>query len=213
VSRVLVHSGDRTAVGDRLMTIVDTRTMELSVTVPSEALSRVQPGTPIEFHLDAFPGETFSGRVDRINPTTEPGTRQVRVYTRLPNPDGKLVGGLFASGRIIRAAKEQAIAAPLAALRQEGGSQVVYRIRQGTAERLPVQTGIVDEVAGVAELLGGVVPGDSLLTGVLPGLRPGARVRILSGSGNGNGTANGNGSAGSTAGGGAGPAPAAAAGR
>jgi RND family efflux transporter MFP subunit len=188
VSRVLVHSGDRTAVGDRLMTIVDTSTMELSVTVPSEVLADVQPGTPIEFHVDAYPGETFTGRVDRINPTTDPGTRQVRVYTRLPNPNGKLVGGLFASGRIIRAIVERAHAAPVAALRNEGGEQVVYRLRNGTAERLAVRTGIVDESRGIAGLEGSLVPGDSLLTGVLPGLRPGARVRVLAGTASGNGT-------------------------
>jgi membrane fusion protein (multidrug efflux system) len=189
VSHVLVHSGDRTAVGDKLMTLVDTSTMELSATVPSEVLSSVRPGTAIEFRVDAFPGETFTGRLDRLNPTTEPGTRQVRVYMRLPNPDHKLVGGLFASGRIIRAVQERATAAPLAALRQEGGEQVVYRMRNGLAERLAVQVGIVDEVDGVVGLKGGPAPGDSLLTGVLPGLRPGARVRILSGTTNGGGAA------------------------
>jgi RND family efflux transporter MFP subunit len=179
VSRSLVHTGTRTAVGDPLMTIVDTRTMELSVTVPSEALADVQPGTPIEFRIEAFPGRTWSGVVDRLNPTTEPGTRAVRVYTRIPNPDGRLVGGLFASGRVIRASKERARAVTVAALRQEGGEQVVYRIRAGVAERVPVRTGLVDEAAGVVELLGDIAPGDSLLTGVVPGLRGGARVRIL----------------------------------
>ena len=183
VSKTYVHSGDRTAVGDRVLQLVDTRTLELSATVPSEALPSVQPGTPIEFHIDAFPGETFTGRVDRLNPTTEAGTRQVRVYTRLQNPAGRLVGGLFASGRVIHAVREQAMAAPLATLRQEGTEQVVYRLRRGTAERVPVRTGLIDEAAGVVELLGEVAPGDSLLTGVLPGLRPGARVRILSNSG------------------------------
>ena len=182
VSKTYVHSGDRTAVGDRILQVVDTRTLELSATVPSEALADVQPGTPIEFHVDAYPGETFSGQVDRLNPTTEAGTRQVRVYTRLQNPEGRLVGGLFASGRVIRAAKPQATAAPIASLRQEGAEAVVYRIRGGMAERVAVRTGLVDESAGVVELIGAVAPGDSLLTGVVPGLRPGARVRILSGS-------------------------------
>ena len=183
VSKTYVHSGDRTAVGDRILQVVDTSTLELSATVPSEALVSVQPGTPIEFHVDAFPGETFTGRVDRLNPTTEGGTRQVRVYTRLQNPGGRLVGGLFASGRVNRATQAQATSAPIASLRQEGTEQVVYRVRAGTAERVPVRTGLVDEASGVVELVGAVSAGDSLLTGVLPGLRPGARVRILGGSG------------------------------
>lgn len=179
VSAAIVHSGDRTAVGDKMFTLVDTRVMELSATVPSEALSRVQKGTAIEFHLDAFPGEKFTGVVDRVNPTTEPGTRQVRVYARVENRDRRLVGGLFASGRVLSAVRERATAAPAATLRQEGGEPVVYRVRGGVAERIAVRTGLIDEAAGFVELLGGIAPGDSLLMGVVPGLRPGALVRVL----------------------------------
>lgn len=186
VSKTYVHSGDRTAVGDRLLQVVDTTILELSATLPSEMLASVQPGTPIEFHVDAYPGEVFTGHVDRLNPTAEAGTRQVRVYTRLPNPEGRLVGGLFASGRVIRATKEQATTAPLACLRLEGTEQVVYRVRGGIAQRIAVHTGLIDEAAGVAELLGDVAPGDSLLTGVLPGLRPDVGVRILTGTAPGN---------------------------
>ena len=62
-------------------------------------------------------------------------------------PDGRLLGGLFASGRILHATKEQATTAPIACLRLEGTEQVVYRLRAGRAERLTVQTGIVDEAA------------------------------------------------------------------
>ena len=182
VSKTYVHSGDRTAVGDRLLQVVDTAVLELSATLPSERLASVQPGTPIEFQVDAYPSEVFTGHVDRLNPTTEAGTRQVRVYTRLPNPDGRLVGGLFASGRVIRATKEQAHAAPLACLRLEGTEQVVYRLQGGVAHRIAVQTGLVDEAAGIVELLGAVAPGDSLLTGVLPGWRPDIRVRIWAGT-------------------------------
>jgi len=179
VSKVHVHAGSRTAIADPIVTLVKTDTLELSATVPAEALGRVQRGTPIRFHVDAYPGEVFSGSIDRLSPTTEPGTRQVRIYMRLPNPGRRLVGGLFASGRVVDASKERATAAPLAALRQEGAEQVVYRLQGGVAQRLPVRTGLLDEEAGVVEVLGSVGPGDSLLTGVLPGLRQGVRVRVL----------------------------------
>ena len=39
--------------------------------------------------------------------------------------------------------------------------------------------GLLDEEAGMCELIGPIEPGDSLLTGVLPGLRDGVRVRVL----------------------------------
>lgn len=182
VSRVHVHGGDRTAVGDPLFQVVDTDTMELSATVPSETLSRVRPGTPIRFRVDSYPDETFEGKVNRINPTTEPGTRQIRVYSRFPNPGGKLVGGLFASGRVIEETRADVTAASVRALRNEGTEQVVYRLRGGRAEKVRINIGIVDEDAGICELIGPLEPGDSLLTGVLPGLRDGVAIRVLAGS-------------------------------
>ncbi len=179
VSKVLVHSGARTAIADPLFTVVDTNTLELSATVPSEALGRVGPGAPIRFRLDSFPGETFEGKVDRVNPTTEPGTRQVRIYMRLPNPDGRLVGGLFAIGRVVDQSKIGATSAPISVLRQEGTEKVVYAVKGGIAQRIVVVTGLVDEQSGVVELIGDVSPGDELLTGVLPGLKNGVAVQVL----------------------------------
>jgi len=187
VSKVYCHGGDRTMVGDPIAQIVDTRVLELSATVPADALARVQPGAPIRVRVDGYPGEVFTGEVDRLGPATEPGTRQVRIYMRLPNPDGRLIGGLFASGRVVDSIKEQATAAPVAALRTEGTASVVYRLVQGRAKRVPVTVGLIDEEAGAIELIGEVSPGDSLLTGVVAGLRDGAKVRVLAASGRTNG--------------------------
>jgi RND family efflux transporter MFP subunit len=183
VSQVFVHAGDRPAIGDPLFTVVRTDTLELSATIPSEALGRVQRSTPIIIRVDAFPGESFGGVVDRINPATEPGTRQIRIYTRVPNTDGRLVGGLFASGRVVDRSRDDAVTASVSVLRREGVDQVIYRLQGGAASRAVVQTGLLDEEAGIIELIGAVQSGDSLLSGVVPGLRDGARVRVIKGNG------------------------------
>lgn len=178
VSRVLVHGGDRVAIADPLLTIVDTRVLELSATIPADDLSEIAIGTEISFQIDAFPEERFLGTISRINPTTEPGTRQIRLYARLENPDGRLVGGLFATGRVVVDVKENALVAPVSALRQEGEETVVYELENGQARRAVVQIGLRDEESGSIELLGDLSAGDSLLTGILPGVRDGIRVRI-----------------------------------
>jgi RND family efflux transporter MFP subunit len=179
VSRVLVHGGDRVAIGDPMLTLVDTSELELSATTPAEALAQVTVGTEIAFEVDAFPGERFTGAISRINPTTEPGTGQIRLYTRLPNPEGRLVGGLFATGRVVVEAKDDALAAPVSVLRQEGDETVVYALNGGHARRVPVHLGLRDQGAGTVELIGDLAPGDSLLLGILPGVRDGIRVRRL----------------------------------
>lgn len=179
VSRVVVHPGDHVVSGDPMLTLVRRDTLELTATVPSEALARVRLGSAIMIRLDAFPDEAFTGRLDRINPTTEPGTRQVRIYARVPNTDGRLVGGLFATGRIVDEVRENAVTVPIGVLRREGTEQVIYRLSGGRAQRLLVQTGLTDEERGRVELRGEVEPGDSLLSGIVPGLRDQAQVRVI----------------------------------
>jgi len=118
-----------------------------------------------------------------VNPTTEPGTRQVRLYMRMPNPEGRLVGGLFAGGRVIEAVRENATAAAGEGPAPGGPGPGRLCLRHGRAARIPVSTGVIDEEAGVIELIGEIAPGDSLLTGVLPGLKDGVRVRIVQAGG------------------------------
>ena len=166
-------------IDDPLFTVVRTDTLELSATIPSEALGRVRRGTPISIRVDAFPGESFDGVVDRINPATEPGTRQIRIYTRVPNPDGRLVGGLFASGRVVDRSKEDAVTAPSASCGARAPTRSSTGCAAARASRAVVQTGLLDEEQGIIELIGAVRAGDSLLSGVVPGLRDGARVRVI----------------------------------
>ena len=149
-----------------------------------EALEKVQNEKPDMIVLDVMMPRMNGYLACRLL-KSEPGTRQIRIYTRIPNPDGRLVGGLYAGGRVLFAAKERALGAPLSALRREGSEDVVYRVRGGRAERIPVQTGLVDEEAGRIELIGRLGDGDSLLAGVIPGLRDSIAVRVLASAENG----------------------------
>jgi RND family efflux transporter MFP subunit len=183
VSQRLVHPGDHVAIGDPLVQIVDTETLELAATIPADALARVRTGSPVRFQVDAFPDRVFSGEVARVNPVTEPGTRQVQIYARLANKDRALVGGLFASGRVIDTTVESAIAVPIAALRQEDGMSAIYVLRGGKTVRVPVTTGLADEAAGLVQVKGELAAGDSLLVGSVPGLKAGLDVRLSGGEG------------------------------
>jgi hypothetical protein len=92
------------------------------------------------------------------------------------------VGGLFASGRVVDRTRDDAVTAPVTVLRREGTDQVIYRLRGGIAARVVVRTGLLDEEQGLTELIGAVQAGDSLLSGVVPGLRDGAGVRVIKGN-------------------------------
>jgi membrane fusion protein, multidrug efflux system len=127
--------------------------------------------------VNGYGTQTFTGRIDRINPTADPATRQVRVYVTIPNEKSTLVGGLFADGRVATESR-QGIMIPTTAVDERGIAPIVLRIRSDTVESVPVQLGVHDNASDRVEIRSGVSVGDTLLANAAQGLAPGTRVRI-----------------------------------
>jgi multidrug efflux pump subunit AcrA (membrane-fusion protein) len=107
---------------------------------------------PVELAVDGFGERRFQGRIERINPSTEPGTRAILVYVGLPNPDATLRSGMFSTGRIGLVASAPAPTLPLAAVRSEAGQSYVWMIDNGKLVRRIVITGRRDETNGRIEI-------------------------------------------------------------
>jgi len=179
VSRRSVSEGEAVQPGQTLFTLVNTDYLELAGQVPVDAAVRVRVGQPVEFTLDAYPDQLFRGAVARIDPTADPATRQVGIFVRLPNQSRKLVGGLFATGRILTGSDRDAIVVPLDAVRGSGDARYVWAIEDGTLRRVPVELGIRDEAKGVVEVTSDLSAGTVVVIG--PGeMREDARVTITS---------------------------------
>ena len=54
---------------------------------------RVTVGTRAEVEVDAYPGETFTGRVSRVAPVFDPATRTAEMEIEVPNPGFRLKPG------------------------------------------------------------------------------------------------------------------------
>lgn len=180
VSERSASAGDVVQTGGALYTIIDPASLRFDGTVPAEEVGRLERGAPVEFAVSGYPGKVFSGKIDRINPTADPATRQVRVYVSVPNPDQRLVAGLYAEGRVGTAVR-RAVVAPASAVDQRGVTPTVLRIRQGRVEQVTVQLGVRDEADDRIELRSGVAAGDTLLLGNAAGVLPGAAVRVSGG--------------------------------
>lgn len=172
-----VNAGDVVAPGGALFTVVDPGSMRLEGAVPAADLARVRVGAPVRFTVSGYPGRTFTGRVQRINPAADSATGQVPVFVSIPNADGALVAGLFAEGRV--ASEERAaLLVPATAVDRQAGSPAVLRLRAGRAERTPVRLGGTDSETERVEVVAGLAPGDTILTGAAVGTTPGTRVRV-----------------------------------
>jgi membrane fusion protein, multidrug efflux system len=177
ISDRTVSEGEAVNVGQALLTIVNSSFLELEGNVPVNDAVGIRAGMPVEFTIDAYPGRTFSGTVARVEPTADPGTRQVGVYVRLPNQDRGLLGGLFATGRILTGERQTVTVVPEAAVRGSGDGAHVFAIRDGRAVRVPVEVGARSESEGVIEITAGLEAGETVI--VAPGaIEDGTEIRL-----------------------------------
>jgi RND family efflux transporter MFP subunit len=177
VSERPVNTGDVVQPGTAIVSVVNPASMRLEGSVPAEQLSSLKIGTPVIFTVNGYGAQTFTGRIDRINPTADPATRQVRVYVTIPNAKSTLVGGLFADGRVSTETR-QGILVPVSAVDERGITAIALRVKGGIVERVPVQLGIRDNASEQVELRSGIAVGDTLLANAAQGLAPGTKVRI-----------------------------------
>jgi RND family efflux transporter MFP subunit len=179
VERRLVEPGEHVARGTELFTLVRSETLELTAAVPERSASSISPGQRVRF--DAA-GRRFEGRVARVSPTIDPASRSVTVYVQVPNATGNLRGGTFATGVVVARLIEGALVVPLAAIRQTATREpFVYRIAAGTVEQVSVALGIMNENAGIAEVLSGLASGDRVIVGNVSGIGRGMPVQVIGG--------------------------------
>lgn len=152
VSKRHVQTGEKVAIESPILTIVDLKDLEVQAMVPALDVPELSRGMPVELRVDGFGERRFEGRIDRINPSTEPGTRAIIVYVSLPNPDAALRNGMFATGRIALAASAPAPTLPAIAVRSEAGQSYVWTIDNGKLVRRIVITGRRDEANARIEI-------------------------------------------------------------
>ena len=172
-----VSAGDLASPGAALFTIVDPSSMRLEGSVPSEQLSSVRLGMPVNFTVQGYPDRTFTGRITRINPVADPATRQVRILASIPNTGNTLVGGLFAQGHVASEART-GIVIPSNAVNQKDFVPTVTRIRNGKAEKAAVTLGLEDSGTETVEITKGLAVGDTVLVGGAQGMTPGTNIRV-----------------------------------
>ncbi len=97
VADLRVVPGQFVAQGDELVTVVELDPIKVEAQVLEGEIGLLQEGRRASMTFAAFPGETFIGRVETINPVIDLQTRSARVTVLLPNPGGRIKPGMYAS--------------------------------------------------------------------------------------------------------------------
>lgn len=178
VSKRFVQAGEKLSPDSPVMAIVDLQHLTLDAQVPASDIPRVQVGQDVRFKVDGFDAREFTGKVARINPAAEPGSRSMLVYISVANSDKLLRAGMFAKGEITTDKSGSRPLVPLAALRKDGTRDVVYRVDGGKVVAQPVELGMRNEDEGLAEVTAGLEAGAVLLAVPLDGVKPGSAVKL-----------------------------------
>jgi RND family efflux transporter MFP subunit len=179
VSKRFVQAGDKVSPDTPVFSIVDLREMTLEASVPASDIPRVKVGQEVRFKVDGIDAREFTGKVARISPTTEAGSRAMVVYASVANADGLLRGGMFAKGGITLEKSAPNPLVPLTALRRIDGRDMVYQVADGKVVARPVELGLRNEDEGVAEVTRGVPAGAVVISAQLEGVKAGSKVRIV----------------------------------
>jgi len=178
VSKRHVQAGEKVAPDMPVYTIVSLAELTLEAQVPTSDIPRIKVGQDVAFRVDGFTGRTFAGKVARVNPTTEAGSRAMLVYITVPNDDGALRGGMFAKGSIVTERTAALPQVPVAAVHEQNGHATVYKISNGKVVAQPVTLGLRNEDEGMAAVTEGLAHGEHVIVSKLDAVKPGASVKL-----------------------------------
>ena len=180
IAQRLHEAGDRVKDGDQLFRLVNTRELEFEATVPSQYVGDIKVGAAALLTVTGMDSAGVTARVARINATADPATRQVKVYVNVPNPNGRMVAGLYASGRLVTREVKGALAIPQAGVRRDDqGKTYVFVVADGAVARRDVAVGAYDEQQNLVQITSGLAEGDVAIVGPIEGLNAGDRVEVV----------------------------------
>jgi len=178
VSQRHAQPGEKLPVDGKILTLVDLAQMEVEAAVPAGDIPSIRVGQEVSFRVEGFGERDFRGRIDRINPATQSGSRSILVYAVLPNQDNALKGGMFAKGSVTLSRIESAQVLPLSAVREENGKAYVMRIANDRLEPRAVKLGLRNEDEGVVQIVDGLDAQSRVVRANSGTFKPGAIVKI-----------------------------------
>jgi len=178
VAKRWVNVGDKVTSDMPVAHVVDLARMELEAPVPVGEIPFVHVGQEILFTVDGFPNRKFSGKVERINPSADAGSRSIMVFVTLPNADAQLKGGMFANGILATASGADVNVIPITAVIEEGGQSFVHVVKNGKIERRSVVTGTRSIERGLVVVKEGLEPNVPVVTVKAEGLKAGATAIV-----------------------------------
>ncbi len=178
VGERIANQGESLPIDGKILALLDTSHVEISAQMPAADVVRLRIDQPATVTLEGFGDREFKGRITRISPTTQAGSRSIPVYVEIVDRHDALRGGLFATGAVVVAEKGHALAVPIVSVRKDDQGEFVLAVENGHLVRKPVGVVRTWSRGELAEVKG-LETGMTVIAAPLPGLRAGQPVKLL----------------------------------
>jgi membrane fusion protein, multidrug efflux system len=176
-----VSVGEYITAGQALVNLEAIDPVKADFRVPEKFLPAIEVGQTIRIKVDAFPDDSFEGKVYAIDPRLDVAGRSLLVRALVPNQDRRLRPGLFARVTVLLQLKEDALTVPEQAIVPQGDSQFVFKIVDGKVQFTKVVIGTRRE--GRVEIIEGLTAGDQVVTAGQLKIRDGSAVSVVGATG------------------------------
>ncbi|MGC2698178.1 MAG: efflux RND transporter periplasmic adaptor subunit [Candidatus Angelobacter sp.] len=167
-----------------IATLVDMKSLEIEVDVNESYIARVKPNQPVSATLDAYPDRELPARVRTVIPTADRQKATVKVRIAFDKLDETILPDMGVKVAFLSPApppgksnaSEAKAIVPKSAVRNDGGKQIVYLVRDQKLERRAVSLGT--ERGQDVEIIAGISPGDMLVVRGADNLHEGQAVDV-----------------------------------
>jgi membrane fusion protein (multidrug efflux system) len=173
-----VVPGEKVSAEQPVVTVVDLSTLELAGTVGTHEVSLLQPGQIVEVQIEGQ-STPVAGRIDRIAPAAEAGTRAIGVVVVLENKDERFRAGQYAQAHVTLADTANRLTVPTTAVGQASGQDFVWAIENGALVRRIVITGRKDAAGGRVEVSKGLTDNVQILALRFDNLKEGTQAKVV----------------------------------
>ena len=157
-----VVQGQAVQAGETLYTLANLGHIWIDIALRERDAGVVRAGSATEVELAAFPGRPFHGHVAYVYPTLDSATRSIRARIAVPNPNGLLKPGMYATVRLTTPLR-RALTVPTSAVMNTGDRTLVF-VDMGGGALMPHEV-VPGRVAGdYAEIISGVERGQRVVT-------------------------------------------------
>jgi RND family efflux transporter MFP subunit len=161
--------------GGAIVTVARTDVLRVFIGVGERDLAGLAVGQDAHVELDALPGRSFAGKVVRLSPTLDPGTRTLDAEVQLANPKGELRPGMYGRGAIVVAVHRDALVVNVGAVMLVEGKPFVFVLDGQAVRRRAITTGV--DGGEWFEVTSGLAAGQEVVTAGTEGLADAMPVR------------------------------------